>query len=68
MTRIGKARALVGAAAAMASTAALAQPHSVARLWNEQALEAIRRDYARPTIHARNLYHLSVAMWDAWAA
>jgi hypothetical protein len=41
---------------------------SVARLWNEQNLEAIRRDYARPTIHARNLYHVSVAMWDAWAA
>ena len=28
---------------------------------------AIRNDYARPTIHARNLYHVSVAMWDAWA-
>jgi hypothetical protein len=42
--------------------------HSVARQWNEQLLDAIRRDYARPTIHARNLYHVSVAMWDAWAA
>lgn len=42
--------------------------HSVARTWNEQQLSAVRRDFARPTIHARNLYHVSVAMWDAWAA
>lgn len=42
--------------------------HSVARQWNEVVLEAIRNDFARPTVHARNLYHTSVAMWDAWAA
>lgn len=42
--------------------------HSVARQWNEVLLEAIRRDFARPTVHARNLYHVSAAMWDAWAA
>lgn len=24
-------------------------------------------DFARPTIHARNLCHISVGMWDAWA-
>ena len=42
--------------------------HSVARLWNEALLEAIRKDYARPTVHARNLFHTSVAMYDAWAA
>ncbi len=47
--------------------AALGQ-HSVARQWNEEALHAIRNDFARPTVHARNLYHSSVAMWDAWAA
>jgi len=41
---------------------------SVARIWNEQLLEAIRNDYARPTVHARNLFHVSAAMWDAWAA
>nr|WP_157965349.1 vanadium-dependent haloperoxidase [Euzebya rosea] len=41
---------------------------SVARVWNEAALEAIRRDFPAPTVHARNLFHLSVAMWDAWAA
>ncbi|WNH08384.1 hypothetical protein [Thalassobellus suaedae] len=38
---------------------------SVARLWNEALLDAIRRDYARPTVHARNLFHTSVAMYDA---
>jgi len=41
---------------------------SVARRWNEELLSAIRRDFARPTVHARNLFHVSVAMWDAWAA
>ncbi len=43
-----------------------AQP-SVARQWNEAALAAIRRDFARPNVHARNLFHLSAAMYDAWA-
>ncbi|MDH3648620.1 MAG: T9SS type A sorting domain-containing protein [Saprospiraceae bacterium] len=42
--------------------------HSVARQWNEVFLEAIRNDFARPTVHARNLFHTSVAMYDAWAA
>jgi hypothetical protein len=41
---------------------------SIARRWNEQILGAIRRDLPRPTVHARNLYHLSAAMWDSWAA
>lgn len=41
---------------------------SAARLWNEQALAAIRIDFARPTVHARNLFHTSLAMYDAWAA
>src|SRR4029453_15574376 len=42
--------------------------HSGARLWNEQLLDAIRIDIPKPPAHARNLFHLSVAMWDAWAA
>lgn len=42
--------------------------HSVARAWNEALLQSIREDRARPTVHARNLYHLAVAMWDAWSA
>lgn len=50
----------------LAPTVSLAQS-SVARQWNEQLLSAIRRDLARPTVHARNLFHMSMAMWDAWA-
>ncbi|MDC2889542.1 DUF6851 domain-containing protein [Psychrosphaera algicola] len=42
--------------------------HSVARLWNEVVLDAIRNDYARPTVHARNLFHISSAMYDSWTA
>ncbi len=41
--------------------------HSVARAWSEVLLEAIRNDFARPTVHARNLFHTSVVMYDAWA-
>ena len=41
---------------------------SVARHWMEMLLQAIRDDFARPTVHARNLFHLSAAMYDAWAA
>ena len=41
---------------------------SVARRWNEVLLQAIRNDFARPTVHARNLFHSSAAMYDAWAA
>lgn len=40
---------------------------STARSWNEALLNAIRIDYARPTVHARNLYHSSIIMYDAWA-
>lgn len=45
-----------------------AQDHSVAREWSEVMLEAIRDDYARPTVHARNLWHVSTVMYDGWAA
>ncbi|WP_168796358.1 FG-GAP-like repeat-containing protein [Flagellimonas onchidii] len=40
---------------------------SAARIWNEALLEAIRKDFARPTVHARNLFHTSIAMFDTWA-
>lgn len=40
---------------------------SVARQWNEVLLDAIRRDFARPTVHARNLFHTSAVMYDVWA-
>lgn len=41
--------------------------HSVAREWNDILLDAIRNDFARPTVHARNLFQTSVLMYDAWA-
>ncbi len=58
--------AITGVAAL--STFKPVRAESVARLWNEQLLSAIRNDFARPTVHARNLYHVSLAMYDAWAA
>ena len=54
--------------ASLISGPAAQAEHSIARLWNEELLEAIRNDFARPTVHGRNLFHTSVAMWDAWAA
>ena len=43
-------------------------PQTVARQWDEELLAAIRIDFPAPTVHSRNLFHLSVAMYDAWAA
>ena len=45
-----------------------ASGRSVARQWNEATLRAIRADLARPTVAARNLFHVSIAMYDAWSA
>ncbi|MDX2361939.1 MAG: hypothetical protein QNK23_14105 [Crocinitomicaceae bacterium] len=44
------------------------QNETVAREWNNLVLEAIRNDFARPTVHARNLFHHSIITYDAWAA
>src|SRR6516164_7734379 len=41
---------------------------SIARAWDEQILAGIRIDKPNPPVHARNLFHLSVCMYDAWAA
>lgn len=41
---------------------------SVAKQWNELLLNAIRDDLARPTVHARNLFHASALGYDVWAA
>ena len=41
---------------------------TIARRWVEQALDSIRQDFPHPPVHARNLHHLSVAIFDAWAA
>jgi len=45
-----------------------AASNSVARVWDERALAAIRADTPHPPAQARNLFSLSVCMWDAWAA
>ena len=67
-TALGHVIVATVAIALMAGTVLSGPPvQSVARQWNEALLSAIRVDYARPTVHARNLYHVSVAMWDAWA-
>lgn len=59
---------IIGILLLFASTFTFAQQaHSVARQWNEVLLEAIRNDFARPTVHARNLFHTSILMYDAWA-
>ncbi len=40
---------------------------SVAHVWTDALLFAIGHDYARPPVHARNIYHLAATMYDAWA-
>ncbi len=45
-----------------------AASNSIARVWNERALAAIRQDTPHPPAQARNLFGFSVAMYDAWAA
>jgi hypothetical protein len=42
--------------------------NSIPYQWSQMMLTAIRNDYARPPMTARNLHHLSMAMYDAWAA
>src|SRR6266568_4230811 len=41
---------------------------SIARDWDEQILSAIRIDTPHPPAQARNLFSLSVCMYDAWSA
>lgn len=60
-------RSLILVLAALAVASAQAQ-QSAARIWNEQLLDAIRRNVPNPPAHARNLHHTAVAMYDAWAA
>jgi len=42
--------------------------YSIARNWDERALEGIRMDTPHPPVQARNLFSFSVCMYDAWAA
>lgn len=58
---------ITSSAATITVTADLAAK-SVARWWNEALLDGIRKDTPNPPVHARNLFHLSATLWDAfWA-
>ena len=59
---------LLLALTALASPELASAQHSLVRVWNDQTLKAIRNDLARPPVHARNLFHVNAAMYDAWAA
>ena len=52
----------------LTTTLHAAVSNSVARVWDERALASIRNDTPHPPAQARNLFSLSVAMYDAWAA
>jgi len=57
-------------AAAIASSLSMASGPvnwSIARLWDEETLYGIRLATPRPPVHARNLYHVSAAIYDGWA-
>jgi len=45
-----------------------AASNSVARVWIERALSAIRQDTPHPPAQARNYFSFSICMYDAWAA
>ncbi|MFN0173327.1 MAG: DUF6851 domain-containing protein [Saprospiraceae bacterium] len=53
---------------AFLSVQPLVAQQTVAREWNEALLKSIREDLARPHVQARNIFHFSVALYDAWAA
>lgn len=52
---------------ASSSLSLRAQDTTVVGVWMEAMLEAIRNEEGRPTIHARNLFHASAVLYDAWA-
>lgn len=41
---------------------------SVVQDWETALLKTMQEDLARPHVQARNLFHLSIALYDAWAA
>ena len=43
-------------------------PHSIATVWDETAVDALRSGAASQPVQARDLYDVSTAMWDAWKA
>ncbi len=42
--------------------------HTIMREWNELLLTSIGEDLNRSNVQARNIFHFSAAMYDAWAA
>jgi hypothetical protein len=66
--RVNIVLALIGAASIFVASSNAQAQHTVARQWDDQMLDAIRLDTPRPTVHARNLFHVSAAMYDAWSA
>src|SRR5262245_3140366 len=58
---------LAGAGASLPEARGAAS-NSIARVWNERALAAIRVDTPHPPAQARNYFSFSVCMYDAWAA
>ncbi len=67
--KVAALAAVVGLSIAGPGQVALADGgDSVARQWNHTILASIRKDLVRPPVQARNLFHLSVVMYDAWAA
>jgi len=40
---------------------------TIAREWVELGLYLSSKSTGRPTVHARNMFHLSVTMWEAWS-
>ncbi|MFT7155215.1 MAG: hypothetical protein ACI8Q1_000216 [Parvicella sp.] len=51
----------------LTATNVSAQDTTVVTVWMKALLESIRNDEGRPTIHARNIFHTSVVLYDAWA-
>ena len=44
-----------------------AQTNNAARYWVDTFIETVKQDGLGPTVQARNFFHLSVAMYDAWS-
>ncbi len=56
------------ASARLASCTPALHGRSVATLWDETAAAVLRAGAAPEPVQARDLYDVSAAMWDAWAA
>jgi hypothetical protein len=66
LIKCARALAVIIGSVSLALSSPAAQ--STARVWDEAILAGIRIDKPNPPVHARNLFHLSVAMYDVWAA